>query len=215
MNKILILTMAGRGERFGSSIPKQYVEINGVQLWEHPLKSFINSKMIDKIILVVDSLHIDEINNKVKNLLNVVVIEGGNTANESRFNALKYLKSINTPTEDIVIIHDAVRPYVNTDIIKNCISICEKYNVAIPIVSINDCLLETKEPIHAIQTPQAFRFGDIYNAHNSINLETTTFKAPCEIWKNYTNKPYYMFEGDSRCLKVTNKEDIELIKGLW
>ena len=207
--------MGGLGERFNSSIPKQYIDIKGIQVWEYPLKSFIKSKRIDYIVLVVDKLHIDFVKNKIKDFNNISVIEGGGSANESRFNALQYLKSINTPDDDIIIIHDAVRPYLNDTIINNCIETCKQYDVAIPIIPINDCLLETAEKLHAVQTPQAFRFKDIYLAHMNIDLQTTTLRAPYEIWKTYTKKEYKTFPGDPRCLKLTKPEDINLIYGLW
>ena len=215
MKTIVIITMGGVGQRFNSPTPKQYMEIKGFQVWEYPLKTFMDSSRVDFIVLAVDHSHIDFVKDKIKSFQNISVIEGGNTANESRLNALIYLKSINTSDEDIIIIHDAVRPYLNNKIINDCIETCKQYDVAIPIIPINDCLLETTEKLHAVQTPQAFRFKDIYSSHINIDLSATHLRAPYEIWKEYTKKDYKTYNGDPRCLKITNPEDINLINGLW
>ena len=115
---------AGSGNRFGSELNKVYTEINGKAVIEYSLDKFKNNNYIDKIIIVIRQ---GEEKLCDKSLLGIGLYEkakivfGGNTRQESVYNALKVSDS------DIVIIHDGARPFITEEMITNCIESMDNF----------------------------------------------------------------------------------------
>ena len=130
-----IIPVAGRGERFGEDIPKQYFKIDGNPVIAITLNKINTVKQINSIIIVVSSEEVDRIKQIIHDYCDlkkdVKVIVGGLKRQDSVYNGLM---NVNTDT-DIVIVHDGVRPLIQSDLISKSIEVALKHGsciVAVP-----------------------------------------------------------------------------------
>jgi 2-C-methyl-D-erythritol 4-phosphate cytidylyltransferase len=207
----------GKGGRFNSKTPKQYINLNGKLIIQYIIDTFINSHSFDKIIVVMDK--------KYKHLIkgNVIIINNGKTRQVSCYNALKYISNNFADCEN-VIISEGVRPCIKKETILECIAKLDTYNALITVCkSINtSCISKNKETLDVILDrtsqydllmPECFKFKKLYNAYEKINKDITSI---VEIFKNaypYDKIgiiPMSIWEG----LKLTYPEDYEIIKTL-
>lgn len=170
-----IIPSAGLGSRMGG-VKKPYIELFGKPILVHTLEVFQKCKSIDNILIVTakgdeERCAIDVIKAYSINKATDIVV-GGNTRQESVFNALKKLSSDN----DIVVIHDAVRPLFAESMILESIEQAKQNGSAIIAVPVKDTIKEANEDnfvfktldrrkLWAIQTPQTFRYEIIMQAH--------------------------------------------------
>lgn len=221
-NIYVVITAAGVGNRMGYNIPKQFIYTNEY-IFVTTIKKFINFN-IKKIILVISKEWEDFVSKILleKKLMKYVdIVYGGETADESRWNSLLYLKSKYNCDNDIIIFHDAVRPNTSYEIIENAIKLCIEYDAAIPTIICKDsmCLLENgkisyidnKNKIR-LQTPQSFIFNKIYLAYSTIKKNNEEWLgSPILNYLKFFNN-VITFEGEEVNFKITTKDDLELYK---
>ena len=172
-----IILAAGKSERFKkkkNKISKQFYKFRGISPLEHLITSVSNSPSINSITLVINKDDKEEIKGfKMKYPKLNTVVSGGNTRQKSVFIALKNIRKKRIKTRnDIVLIHDAARPFLENRIIENCILHLKKYDGVFPALNTDDTLRNKKnlntydrDIIISSQTPQAFKFDKIYIAH--------------------------------------------------
>ena len=163
-----IILAAGKSTRLNHNTPKPFLKINNKRILDYSIKTFENN--VDKIIIVVPSKWHKNIKNEYPHH-NVII--GGKTRKESSYNGLL---SCNKKTSK-VLIHDAARPFVNKKIIIDCINKLDDYDAVTTTIKpvdtivtmdrdiINDVLL--REICRLEQTPQAFKYNVILEAHKS------------------------------------------------
>jgi 2-C-methyl-D-erythritol 4-phosphate cytidylyltransferase/2-C-methyl-D-erythritol 2,4-cyclodiphosphate synthase len=210
MNDYFIILASGQSKRFNSNKPKQFITYKNKALFEHSLDKAIISKLFKKIILVVN----DKKQIKKKYSKNILIIKGGKERSDSSLIALKYIKKFKPNN---VLIHDAARPNFTIKLLKNLIKSLKRNKASIPVISSKDSIkykvksqmfnLERKNS-YLTQTPQAFRFKDIYNLsikqNNIIQDEATLF-----INNNLKIK---FINGETLNNKITFKEDVNNTK---
>ena len=170
MNIFFILLAAGESKRLKSTKAKPYIIINNKTLIEHIINKVRRIKFIKKIIISYNKKHkkmLDSLNIK-----NVIKIEGGKTRAQSTFLALKRIKKLKCLK---VLIHDAARPNVSNQLIKNVIYNLKVCDAVIPAIKVSDSikLKNQKGSVHNIdrknliitQTPQGFKYKDIFKLH--------------------------------------------------
>ena len=206
MNNYFIILASGQSKRFNSNKPKQFITYKNKALFEHSLDKAITSKLFKKIVLVVNNKK----QIKKKYSKNVLIIKGGKERSDSSLIALKYIKKFKPNN---VLIHDAARPNFTINLLKNLIKSLRTNKASIPVISSKDSIkykvknqlfnLERKNS-YLTQTPQAFKFNDIYNLSikqkNIIQDEATLF-----INNNLKIK---FINGETLNNKITFKEDI-------
>ena len=122
-----------------------------------------------------------------------------------------------------MLIHDAARPFVTNEIIFDCINALKEYDAVLPVISIEDSVLEFKndkinylnrENIKRAQTPQAFRYNKILNTYKKLSKDDyLKYSDDFSIFINYNKDAKFTFiNGDKINLKITYKKDIELTK---
>ena len=218
-----ILVAAGRGERAGQSSegPKQYRRIGGRPVIERTLAVFSAHPAIDTIVLVVhrDDLSLLEkaIGDRTKAC---VVVEGGVTRQES---VRRGLSALADDAPQTVLIHDAVRPFVDMALIDRVIAAVDARKGAIPAIAVVDTLKRAAagpDPIiaatvdrgglYAAQTPQGFDFEAIFAAHRtaeSTGRGDFTDDASIAEWAGL---PVRLVQGDADNVKLTTAHDIAL-----
>jgi 2-C-methyl-D-erythritol 4-phosphate cytidylyltransferase len=214
MNSAIIVA-AGSGTRFGSEIPKQFLEIGGKTLLIHTLEKFENCAAIDEIILILSA---DEITNfsftlEKSNLKkSIKVIAGGTTRAESVRNGLN---AIDAKKCEIVAVHDGARPLVSVEEITQTIEKAKETGAACLVAKVTDTIKEVRggkiigtidrENLRRALTPQAFRFEILQRAFASENFDSKATdecflveKLGCEI---------AFVDGSARNIKITTRED--------
>ena len=210
MNNYFIILASGQSKRFNSKNPKQFNIYKNKPLFKHSVDKALKSKLFKKIIIVVNNKkQIKEKFNK-----NVLIIKGGKERSDSSLIALKFIKKFKPAN---VLIHDAARPNFTLKLLKTLIKYLKKHKAVVPAIKSKDSIkykiknqlfnLNRKNSI-LTQTPQAFRFKDLYDLSikekNIITDEATLFIE--------NNKKVKFITGENFNNKITFKEDIKLRK---
>ncbi len=217
-----IILAAGKSERFKkkkNKFSKLFFKVNGISPLEHLMKSVSNSPIINSITLMVNKDDKSEIAGFKKKYHKLdSVINGGITRQQSVLIALKSIRKKRVKTKnDIVLIHDAARPFLENQIIRNCISQLKKYDGVFPALNIDDTLRNKKNLnsydrniIISSQTPQAFKFDKIYMAYRLIK---GNYSDDVAIANEFGLK-IKIIEGQKLNFKITNPSDAEIYKKL-
>ena len=216
-NNLAIILSGGLGKRFKSSLPKQLHKISNSTLLQLSMKNFVGSKLFKYIIIVSHKNFIDE-TKKLITSKNISIVEGGVTRQESVQNGL-YEAQKYSPKK--VIIHDSVRPFFSVKLIKTILNELENYDGVIPSLDVHDSVrynLENnfkninRENIKLIQTPQGFKFKQIFNAHKKYKKNNSTDDS---LIMYKINKNIKLIDGEKFNFKITTKEDLEFGKLLF
>ncbi len=210
MNNYFIILASGQSKRFNSNKLKQYIIYKNKPLFEHSIEKALTSKLFKKIILIVNNKK--QINKKFSK--NVVIIKGGKERSDSSLIGLKYIKKFKPSN---VLIHDAARPDFSLQLLKNLVKSLKKNKAVIPTVNTKDSIkYKVKKQLFNLnrdhsfstQTPQAFRFNDLYNLSIKQKIKIQD-EATLFIENNLKVK---FIKGENFNNKITYKEDINTNK---
>ncbi|MCD7826541.1 MAG: 2-C-methyl-D-erythritol 4-phosphate cytidylyltransferase [Clostridiaceae bacterium] len=226
---IAIIFAGGSGVRMGAGIPKQFLEINGKPVIIHTLQLFQYHDEIDKIYVSVLEDYIgymEELVSEYRLDKVVCVLPGGETAQDSIYNALKKAESEN-PGDSIVLLHDGVRPFVSYEVISNNIEGVKKNGNAITSTSCYETIMLSKtgdevdsvpyrKDTFAGQAPQSFYLKDIIAAHDYVRALPTRYENmvdACTIIRSQ-GITAHMVPGNRGNIKVTTPEDVYMFRAL-
>lgn len=228
MKNIVLIIAGGVGARMGQDIPKQFINVYDKPVIVYTLEAFQKHPSIDAIeVVCLDGWH-DVLWAYAKQfgiakLENIV--SGGKNGHDSIRNGLYDIASRHNGSDDIVLVHDAIRPMVSNDIISDNIRVCRQYGNAITVVPCTAAMLKTfdslsteeqvpRDNLKITQTPQAFFLQDIIAAHKeALEKGITNSVASCTMYIELGRK-LYMSAGSEKNLKLTTAEDIEIFKAL-
>jgi 2-C-methyl-D-erythritol 4-phosphate cytidylyltransferase len=213
MNNAVIIVAAGTGSRMLTDIPKQFLELNGLPVVMHTINRFHEYDPAIKIILVIaeeEQQRWERLTEHFNFTTNVVCVTGGSTRFESVANGLNAVK------EEIVAIHDAVRPLVSLDLIRRSYEEAEKHTVAVPAIPIADTIREMidkssrvidRKNLRIIQTPQCFNTILLKKAYS--NATHKTFTDDAGVFESDGNE-IYLIPGEKSNIKITLPEDLSI-----
>ena len=213
MNNYFIILAAGSGKRFNTRVPKQYFFYKNKELFEHSLEKAINSKLFKKIILIVDNPK----RIKKKYPKNVLIIKGGKERSDSSLIGIKKIKRFQPSN---ILIHDAARPDFSIKLLKNLIKNLKKNTAVIPIINPKDSIkYKIRNELYNLnrnkafltQTPQAFRYKNLYKLATSQN-KIISDEATLFIENNMKIK---FIKGENKNNKITYLEDIKKTKSYF
>lgn len=213
-----IVLAGGRGKRMNYHKSKQFIEIKGKPVLVYTLEKFIYNKSIDEVILVLPEDEVDYCKKEVLQRYSLKVdriVIGGKERQDSVFNALEAMEKA-----DIVLIHDGARPFINEKIIEEGIKYANIYGAAAPGVTPKDTIKVKNEDnisvdtpdrnmLVAVQTPQCFKYDEIYQCHRKIKEENAIVTDDTSVVERYGHK-VYLYEGDYTNIKITTPEDLIL-----
>ena len=217
-----IVLAGGRGKRMNYHKSKQFIEIKEKPVLVYTLEKFIYNKSIDEVILVLPEDEVDyckkEVLQKYSLKVDRIVI-GGKERQDSVFNALEAMEKA-----DIVLIHDGARPFISEKIIEEGIKYANIYGAAAPGVTPKDTIKIKNEDnisvdtpdrntLVAVQTPQCFKYDEIYQCHRKIKEENAIVTDDTSVVERYGHK-VYLYEGDYTNIKITTPEDLILAERL-
>lgn len=228
MNKTIALIIAGgSGQRMHQDIPKQFITVNEKPVIVYTLEAFQNHPEIDAIAVVCIAGWENVLSAYAKQF-NITklqyIIPGGENGQSSIRNGIFELEK-HFDSDDIVLIHDAIRPMVSADIISDCIVKTRQFGNAITVISCAEAMMETsdgvvstgsypRENLKRTQTPQGFKLGEICQLHrDALKAGITNSVASCTLMIEM-GKQVYFSHGSEKNIKLTTVEDIDIFKAL-
>ena len=227
MANIALIIAGGSGQRMGQDIPKQFLTVNEKPVIVYTLEAFQRHAEIDSIAVVcVDGWErVLEAYAKQFNITKLrPVVTGGKNGQDSIRNGLFSLVK-DFSADDIVLIHDAIRPMVSAEIISDCIVKTREYGCAIATIPCAEAMLETvdakiscgtypRDKLKRTQTPQGFRLGEICQLHReALKKGISNSVASCTLMIEM-GKQVYFSAGSEKNIKLTTVEDIDIFKAL-
>ena len=225
---IVVIFAGGTGQRMNSvSLPKQFLKVHDKPIIVHTIEKFQNTSSIDKIVVVSIASYIDEVKRlkEVYNLTKIAsIVEGGASGQLSIYNGLVEAKKISTSNDDIVLIHDGVRPLIDEETINENIECVKNNGNAITIskaietvVVINDDVVENVLDRHfcnLARAPQSFYLKDILECHKkALNDSRTDFIDSAMLMKTYGHKLHTVL-GPVNNIKITTPMDFFMFKAI-
>lgn len=223
-----VILAGGTGSRMKSiDIPKQYHKINGIPIIIYTLKTFIELKCFDYIYIAINPTFTDFMNTNIKKYFNnedvskIILINGGNERIDSIHNVIKSIEKNEINNDDIIVIHDAVRPFVTERIILNNIENAKKYGAVVTSVPVNDTILLSTDgdyvdriPIRKTlfhgQSPDSFNLKTFIELENKLTNEQKEIITGTSQVCTLNDYPIKMVEGDTKNFKITTDADLDL-----
>ena len=211
-----VVVAAGRGERAGGEIPKQYRAIAGEPMVRPPLRAFLAHRQIDFVQPVINPADERLYRAAAVGLESLLPpVAGGSTRQASVRAGLEALASRGS---DLVLIHDAARPFVTGALIDRAIAAGVARGAAVPCIAVADTIklidraaqvAETldRSRLRIVQTPQAFSFKIILDAHRRAAAEQQENFTDDAALAEWAGQPVSVFEGEQGNVKVTTDED--------
>ena len=212
---------AGSGSRLDTEVPKPYLEIGGSTILEHTLRRFLGLEILNQVIVATSKQYIEEaeliLKEVIPGVLSFKVIEGGAERQHSIFNTLRYVEE-----DNLVIVHDAVRPFVELVHIKSCCEAAVETGASvlgipakdtIKRLDDDDIILETpaRKYLWQAQTPQVFKLRVLQEAYQKA-LEDDFIGTDDASLVERLGYPVKMVEGDRSNFKITYPLDLKLAK---
>jgi len=228
MNIALVIA-GGTGKRAQQEIPKQFINVYDKPILLYTLEGFQNHPEIDAIeVVCINGWH--EILTAYTRQFSINklqwITDGGETGQESIrngvFDLYKHCKA-----DDIIIIHDGIRPLIDKTVVSDCIRVCREYGNAVSSLPYNEQIFKTsdgitstayipRETLRRVQTPQAYKLEKLYLSYKKAYEEEIGIHG-----SSYTNtmmvelgETLYFAAGSDKNIKITTADDIELFKAL-
>ena len=220
MHVAAIIAAAGRGLRLGADRPKQFLDLGGRTILEMSLAALAASDRINEIVVALPAEHLDAESKLLKNAFKrpLVFVSGGMRRQDSVANAFAKTSA----KADVILIHDAARPFVTGDVIARAIDGAKTHGAAIAAVAAKDTVKQTgdanpdgsrlirgtipRDSVYLAQTPQAFRRDILSRALTEGEAVDATDEA---MLVERLGVPVHVVEGDERNIKITTQQDLE------
>lgn len=226
---IAVVIAGGVGSRMAQDIPKQFLNVNDKPVLIYTLEGFQRHPMIDAIELVCIEGW-EEIAKAYAKQFNIDklkwVVKGGNSAQKSIRNGVYNLEGI-ANDDDVIIIHDGIRPMIDSFVLSDVIKICNEKGNAVTSLPYNEQIFKIdpddpsstteyipRETLRRVSTPQAYKFGLLDKSYHKA------FEEEIGIYgSSYTNtmmvelgERLYFAAGSDKNIKLTTKDDLETFK---
>lgn len=215
------ILLAGSASRMQLETPKQFIKVNDKYIFEYSLETFDSYEQINEIYLVVDKSHLtflgDFLSSK-KYKHKIKIIEGGSSRQESVYKSLKAIENFSV-SDDIVVFHDACRPLLEQKTLKNILQEMQYNDGCSAFTTMEDSVCMKNDEnfitkslkraeIVKLQTPQAFKFGIIFKAHEEESkVGNFSFTDDTSLLINRGVK-IKLVEGGKFNFKITTFDDL-------
>ena len=217
----------GIGSRMGGTdTPKQFLDLGNKPVIIHTIEKFAINSKIDKIIVLTPQSFINHTNHLIEEYLgqneDIIVIEGGQTRNDTLINSIRYIdENYGIDDDSIIVTHDSVRPFVTHRIIEDNIEAAKRYGACDTVVPATDTIVESingttiesipvRDYYYQGQTPQSFNVKKLFNLISSLTQEESDILTDaCKIF-TLKDENVYLVEGEVTNIKITYPYDLKL-----
>ena len=218
MKYYAIIVAGGSGQRMKSSVPKQFIELNGKPILMHTLEKFYCAKSSIEIIVVLPKSHHNTwttLCQKHQFTIPHQICEGGT----SRFQSVKNGLEVCTE-ESLIAVHDGVRPLISPDFILNLYKETESKKAVIPVIPVVESIRKVdgdssesldRSQYYLVQTPQCFTSKLLHKAYQQE--EQNTFTDDASVVETLGGK-VHLFEGEAYNIKITSPKDLLIAEAL-
>lgn len=227
MNIALILA-GGTDPKFQMSVPKQFVNVFNRPVIVYTLEAFQKHKDIDAIMVAcLDGWQ--EMVNAYAKQFNIDklkwVITGGNDGQASARMGILALQDV-CKADDVIVLHDSIRPFVSGDIISDSIRVCRLHGMGVAAVRTMDTIMKTSDglvgtesisryAIIRVQTPQAYRMDRLLDIHKKAVAAGIVGEVDTNSVVSKLGEPVYFSKGSDLNMKINTVEDVEMFKALY
>ncbi len=212
MKNVALIVAGGKGVRVNAPRAKQYLSVNGANILRQSIEKFLNHPEIHAVKVVIAKGHEQDYQDAISGLEVLPFCYGGETRQESVYNGLNDLKSLNLKN---VLIHDAARPFVSTQIISDVIKMLETHKAVDVGVEPKDTIKTAgatvatldRSKLYCTQTPQGFDFATIIELHNKNVGKQLTDDITLAIEAGHK---IGLVQGDYANIKITTPEDLNM-----
>jgi 2-C-methyl-D-erythritol 4-phosphate cytidylyltransferase len=230
MQVFTILPAAGLGTRMAGPQPKQFLALSGLPILIHSLRAFASVPRVTAIYVAVRKTEIERVRAQIAEYATeygfdgrVQVVEGGDNRQESVFHALSALSALPAEPDDVVLVHDAVRPLIDAATIERTIDAVIEHGAAIVGMPAVDTIKQVERTAHGAlitstiprefvvlaQTPQGFRYGLLQQAFAEATADGFVGTDEASVVER-AGHPVAVVHGSQVNLKITQPGDLEL-----
>ena len=223
---LVLVVAAGRGSRAGVGLPKQYRMLGGLPVLTRTLDLFLGHDDVDSVLTVIHPDDRDLYDDAVTALPTgrsrrlAAPAFGGASRQDSVRAGLEALAGGGADSADVVLIHDGARPFATPDLVARAIEAARQSGAAVPGCAIFDTVKAVdahgriggtpdRGGLRTVQTPQAFRFGLIRDAHARAARDARRDLTDDAAVAGFAGHPVSVFEGESGNLKITKTQDLQ------
>lgn len=220
---IAIILSGGTGTRLGSDIPKQYIQVNDRPVIAYCLEQFLENDAIDRIQIVADTTWHDFIRQNIEKTGQIHKWKGFSEPGRNRQLSIFHgLRDVREYAEDdsLVMLHDAARPLVKKDFIKECFIRARGHDGVMPVLPMKDTVYMSKDgkrvtslldrdKVFAGQAPEVFRLGAYFEANKALLPDKILSVKGSTEPAVMAGMDIAMIEGDEENFKITTREDLE------
>lgn len=217
----------GIGSRMGGTdTPKQFLDLGDKPVIIHTIEKFAINNKIDKIIVLTPQSFINHTNHLIDEYIgetqDIVVIEGGETRNDTLINSINYIdENFGIDEDSIIVTHDSVRPFVTHRIIEDNIEAAKRYGACDTVIPATDTIVESingttiesipvRDYYYQGQTPQSFNIKKLFNLISSLTEEESNILTDaCKIF-TLKDEDVHLVEGEVTNIKITYPYDLKL-----
>lgn len=221
----------GKGTRMGNTEkPKQFLSLGGKPILIHTLEQFLLNQSFDKILVLCPQEWHAYTNDIIKKYIGeenrIALVEGGTSRNETIINGCRFIEeAFGLSDDDVIITHDAVRPFITQRIIQDNIDMVSKYSAVDTVIEATDTIVESLdgETIASIpvrshmlqgQTPQSFNISELNKLYHSLSEnEKNVLTDACKIFV-MKGKQVKLVKGEVYNMKITTLHDLKLANAI-
>ena len=221
----------GKGKRMGrTELPKQFLTIGTKPIIIHTIEQFIISNKIDNIVVATPenwkSYTEDVIKKYYPNEDRINIIIGGNTRNETIMNICKFINEDSKDKENIILTHDAVRPFITQKIIDDNIdaimdkdidgvdTVIPAYDTIVESTNNNIINIPVRDYMYLGQTPQTFRVNELMKVYNSLKEEEREILTDAAKMYVLKDRKVKIVNGEVFNMKITTQYDLKLANAI-
>ncbi|EAG5040488.1 TPA: 2-C-methyl-D-erythritol 4-phosphate cytidylyltransferase, partial [Listeria monocytogenes] len=220
----------GKGTRMGNvSMPKQFLPLNGKPIIVHTVEKFILNTRFDKILISSPKEWMNHAEDNIKKYISddrIVVIEGGEDRNETIMNGIRFVeKTYGLTDDDIIVTHDAVRPFLTHRIIEENIDAALETGAVDTVIEALDTIVESsnhevitdipvRDHMYQGQTPQSFNMKKVFNHYQNLTPEKKQILTDaCKICL-LAGDDVKLVKGEIFNIKITTPYDLKVANAI-
>lgn len=221
----------GKGTRMGNTeLPKQFLMLGKKPVVIHTLEQFLMNERVDKVLVCCPEAWLSYTRDIIRKFLGnnerIVVVKGGETRNDTILNGCRYIEEhFGLNDEDIILTHDAVRPFLNQRMINDNIDMTFKYGAVDTVVEAFDTIVHSvdgkiitdipvRSEMYQGQTPQSFNIKLLMKFFDSLNEEEKSILTDACKALVLKGTDVHLVKGEVYNIKITTQYDLKVANGL-